>query len=82
MAITRQSDLRKSNRRKSDSRKGDTKIIKIEKERGNGQEMTVRCETGTQKKAASVWSWQEEFAVDWSETFLTKKRKEHPRKGE
>ncbi|HUL36658.1 MAG TPA: hypothetical protein VLW47_03165 [Thermodesulfobacteriota bacterium] len=83
MAITRQSDRRKSNRKESSRRKGDTKIIKIEEEGGKEQEMTVRRETGAQKKAGSVWSWQEEFTVEWSETFLTtKKRKKHPRKGE
>jgi hypothetical protein len=82
MAITRQSDRRKSNRRKSDRRKGDTKIINIEEEGGIEQEMTVRRETAAQKKAGSVWSWQEEFAVEWSGSFLKKKRKKHPRKGE
>jgi hypothetical protein len=34
------------------------------------------------KKAGSVWTWHEEFAVEWGETFLTKKREKRPRKGE
>jgi len=82
MANTRQNDRRKSNRRESNRIKGDTKIIKIEEEGGKEQEVTVPPETALQKKAGSVWSWHEEFAVEWSETFLTNKRKKHPRKGE
>jgi hypothetical protein len=82
MAITRQSDRRKSNRRKSNRRKGDAKIIKIEKEGGKEQKVTVRHEAVPKKKARSVWSGHEEFTREWSETFITKKRKKHPRKGE
>jgi hypothetical protein len=76
MAITRQSDRRESNRRK-----GDTKIIKIEEEGGKEQEMTIR-QAVPKKKARSVWSGHEEFTREWSETFITKKREKHPRKGE
>ncbi len=82
MAITRQSERRKNNRRESNHRKGDTKIIKIEEEGGKEQEMTVRHEALPKKKARSVWSGHEEFTREWSETFLTKKKKKHPRKGE
>ena len=81
MAITRQSDRRKSNRRESNRRKDDRKIIKIEEEGGKQQEMTVR-QAVPKKKAKSVWSGHEEFTREWSETFITKKRKKHPRKGE
>ena len=81
MAITRQSDRRESNRRESNRRKGDTKIIKIEEEGGKEQEMTIR-KAVPKKKAKSVWSGHEEFTREWSETFITKKRKKHPRKGE
>ena len=81
MAITRQSDRRKSNRRECNRRKGDTKFIKIEEEGGKEQEMTVR-QAVPKKKAKSVWSGHEEFTREWSETFITKKRKKHPRKGE
>ena len=82
MAITRQSDRRKSNRRESNRRKGDTKFIKIQEEGGKEQEMTVRHAAVTKKKARSVWSGHEAFTQEWSETFITKKRKKHPRKGE
>jgi hypothetical protein len=75
MSITKQSDRRKSNRRESNRRKGDTKIIKIEEERGKEQETTVRHEAVPKKKARSVWSEHEEFTREWSETFITKKRK-------
>ena len=82
MANTRQNDRRKGIRRESSQRKTDIKTIKIEGKEDKEQEGTVRPETALQKKAGSVWSWHKEFAVEWSETFLTKKRKKHPRKGE
>jgi hypothetical protein len=82
MANTRQNDLRKGIRRESSRRKTDIKTIKIEENEDKEQEVTVRPETALQKKAGSVWSWHDEFAVEWSETFLTKKRKKHPIKGE
>ena len=82
MANARQNDRRKGIRKDNSRAKTDTKIIKIKEEGGKEQEVTVPPETALQKKAGSVWSWHEEFAVEWSETFLTKKRKKHPRKGE
>ena len=82
MANTRQNDRRKGIRKESSRRKTDTKTIKIEGKEDKEQEVTVRRETAAPKKAGSVWSWHEEFRVAWSETFLTKKRKKHPRKGE
>jgi len=80
MVNTRQNDRRKGIRRQSSRRKADIKTIKIEGKGDKEQEVTVV--TGAEKKAGSVWSWQEEFRVAWSETFLTKKKKKHPRKGE
>jgi len=82
MANTKQDDRRKGIRRESGRRKTDIKTIRIEETEDKEQELSVRPETALQKKAGSVWSWHEEFAVEWSETFLTKKRKKHPRKGE
>ena len=82
MANTGQSDRRKGIRRESSRRRTDIKTIKIEGKEDKEQEVIVRPETVLQKKAGSVWRWHEEFAVEWSETFLTKKRKQHPRKGE
>ena len=82
MANTRQNDRRKGVRRQGSRRKTDLKKIKIEGKEGKEQGVTVRPETSAQKKAGSVWNWQEEFRVAWSETFLTKKKKKHPRKGE
>ena len=82
MANTRQNDRRKGIRRESGRRKTDIKTIKIERKEDKGQEVTVRPETALQKKAGSVWTWHDEFAVEWSETFLTKKRKKRPKKGE
>jgi hypothetical protein len=82
MANSRQSNRREGIRGESSRRKTDIKTIKIEAREDKEQEVTVRRETALQKKAGSVWSWHEDFAVEWSETFLTKKRKKHPRKGE
>ena len=80
MAITRQGDRRKGVRRQSGRRKGDIEKIKIGGERDKKQEVTVRHEAIPQKKASSVWSQYEEFAAEWSETFITKKRKSKTRK--
>ena len=82
MANIRQNDRRKGIRRESSRRKTDIKTIQIEGKEDKEQEVSVHPETAPQKKAGSVWSWHEEFAVEWSETFLTKKRKKHPKKGE
>ncbi len=82
MANTERNDWRKGIRRENSRRKTDIKTIQIEGKEDKEQEVSVHPETALQKKAASVWSWHEEFAVEWSETFLTKKRKKHPRKGE
>ncbi len=82
MANTGQNDRRKGVRRQGSRRKTDLKKIKIEGKEDKEQEVTVRPETSAQEKAGSVWNWQEEFRVEWSETFLTKKKKKHPRKGE
>jgi hypothetical protein len=78
--IEKKSDRRNGTRRKSSRRKEDIKPIKIEGKGDKEQEVTVRHETASQTKEKSTWSWHEEFAVDWSETFLTKKN--YPRKGE
>jgi len=81
MTITRQSDRRKSNRMESNRRKGDTKIIKIEEKGGKEQVMTVRHEAVPKKKARSVWSGLEEFTLEWSETFVTKKKGKNRKRG-
>jgi len=74
MAIARQSNnMRKGSRRHGGRRKGDREEIIIGGERDKEQEVTVRHEAVAQKKASSVWSWHEEFTVEWSETFLLKK---------
>ena len=82
MPNTRQNDRREGIRRGSSIRKTDIKTIKIERKEDKEQEVTVRPETALQKKTGSVWSWHEDFAVEWSETFLTKKMEKHPRKSE
>ena len=81
MAITRQNDRRKDNRRQSDRRKDNVKMIKIEGEGNKEQEVTVRHEPVPQRKEMSTWGWREEFAIEWGETSVTKKRKQYSRKG-
>ena len=79
MAITRQSDRRKDNRRQSTRRKGDINIIEIKGAREKGQAVTVRHEAVPKKKGSSLWGGREEFTREWSESFITRKRKRHPR---
>ncbi len=82
MANTRQNDRRKGVRMQGSRRESDLKTITIEGKEDKEQEVTVRRVTAARMEADSVWTWHEEFRVAWSETFLTKKRKKHPRKGE
>ena len=60
--------------------KGPTKVenIKIEEEGDRKQEIVVLHKTLFQKDEMSVWSWLEEFTTEWSETFITKKKKRNP----
>ncbi len=78
MAIASKGDRRKGIRRQGGRRKGDIEEIKIREERDREQEVIVHHEAVPEKKASSVWSWYEEFTVEWSETFITKKRKRNP----
>ena len=71
MAITRQSDRRKGIGRQGGRREGDLELIKAE-----AKKILVCSEPSRGKKASLVWNWYEEFAREWSETFITKgKRK-------
>ena len=79
MAVTGQGDRRKGNRRQSGRRKGDIEEVKVRQEEDKEQEVVVRHEAAPPpQKASSVWSWHEEFAAEWSETFITKKKKRNP----
>ena len=82
MANTGQNDRRKVIRREGSRRKGDVRTITIEGQEEKEREVTVRREVVRQAEEKSTWSWHEEFVVDWSESFITKKRKKRPRKGE
>ncbi len=63
---------------KGDRRKGNIEKINIVEEGGKEQEVIVRHEAVPARKTSSVWSWHEEFAAEWSETFITKKKKRNP----
>jgi hypothetical protein len=71
MVISRQKAMRKE----------DVKIIRIEEERGKEQEVSIYHEIVPQGKEISIWSWHEEFTLEWSETFITKKREKNLKKG-
>ncbi len=64
------------NKRQKGPKKVET--VKIEKEEDEKQEIIVLHKTLFQKNEGSVWSWLEEFTMEWSETFITKKRKKPP----
>jgi hypothetical protein len=49
--------------------------IKIEKEGDKKEEIVILHKTLIQKNKGSVWSWLEEFTMEWSETLITKKKK-------
>jgi hypothetical protein len=72
MAIARQSDRRKGIGRKGGRRKGDGDIELIKAE---AKKILVRSEPSREKKTISVWNWHEEFTKEWSETFITNKKK-------
>ena len=85
MANTGQNDRRKGIRREKSRRKTGTKTIKPERKDEKEQQVTVRHESAPLAKEKSTWSWHEEheeFAVVWSETFLTKKKGKNPKEGE
>ena len=82
MANTGQNDRRKGDRRQNTRREDDVRIIKIEGQGDKGQEVAVRQLGVPKKKDSSVWSGHVEFTREWSETFIIKKKKKHPRKGE
>ena len=73
MAMTRQGDRRRDTRRRGGRRKGDIEKIIVGREKDTKQEVTVRHEGVPRQKPSSVWSWHEEFSIEWSETFLLKK---------
>jgi hypothetical protein len=50
------------------------KKIKVGGEGDKGQEVIVRYETAHRRKGRSTWNWHEEFALEWSQTFITKKK--------
>jgi len=64
--------------------KGQEKVkeIRVEGAKEKEKEVIVRHATALLKKGRSPWSWHEEFVLEWSETFITKKRKRDPRQGE
>jgi hypothetical protein len=75
MAVTMRGDREKGIRRQSSRRKGNIETITIGGQGDKGQEVTVRYETAPQRKEESTFSWFEQFTIEWSETFVRKKKK-------
>ena len=73
MVVTRRGNGKKGNRRQNGRRKGGIEKITIQGERDKEQEVTIHHEAVSQKKASLAWSWHEEFATEWSKTFILKK---------
>jgi hypothetical protein len=82
MTNTSPEDRRKGIRGENSRRKGAVRTIKIEEKGGKEQEVNVRREAVPEAKEKSTWSWHEEFAVEWSETFIAKQKGKQRRKGE
>ena len=80
MAVTRQGDRRKGIRRQSGRRKGDIEKTTNGEGGAKDREIIVHHEAVAPKIVSSVWSWHEEFAAEWSETFITKKKKRNSKK--
>ena len=75
MRVRRRDDGGEGIGMQSSRRKGNIETIKIAGEGDKGQEVTVRHETAPQRKEKSTFSWFEEFAIEWSETLVRKKKK-------
>ena len=84
MATSKRSDreIGIGNRGQTHRRRGNIEITKIGGEGDEVRVVTVSHETISRTEETSVWSWHEEFAVAWSETFIAKRRKRNPREGE
>jgi hypothetical protein len=59
--------------------KDDLKVIRVGGGEDKELEVIVRHETVPREKERSMWSWREEFAIEWSESLITRKRRKHPR---
>ncbi len=59
--------------------RGDVRKIKIEGGGDKGREVSVYHETAARREERSAWSWYEEFTLEWSKTFMTKRRKRNPK---
>ncbi len=82
MVTTKRSNRKIGNRRQTQRRRGNIEITKTAGVGNEGRVVTVSHETIPRTKETSVWSWHEEFAVAWSETFIAKRRKRNPKEGE
>ncbi len=54
--------------------------IKVDREEPKELKITIHQQSPGQGKESSIWSWHEEFAMQWSETFITTKVKKNPKK--
>ncbi len=69
-------------KKRSKRRTGNIEITNVAWEGEKERVVAVSHGTVPQTKEASIWSWHEEFAIAWSETFITKKKKQNPKERE
>lgn len=65
---------RQSGQRKKSSNSVGVQKVRVHREEEKGQEIIVRRGQILQKAARSTWSWHQEFALEWSETLITRKK--------
>jgi hypothetical protein len=82
MATTQRGIRRIDTKRPGRPITGNIQITKIAWEGDKERVVAVSHGTVPQTKEASIWSWHEEFAVAWSETLITIKRKRNSNKGD
>ncbi len=78
MAVSRRGDSKESIRGDGSRKEGNIQKIAIRVEGDRGQEVIVSHEAFPERRASSAWGWYEEFAAEWSETLIAKKRKRNP----
>ncbi len=64
----------------TDKEKGYEVKIETEQEQPKERQITIDQQSSTLTKVSSIWSWHQEFAAQWSETFVTKTDKKNPKR--
>jgi hypothetical protein len=73
IAMAVKTERRKHNRRKSHGESGAIRTVNIGGKGDQAPEVAVCCKTVPRGKEKSTFAWYEEFVIEWSETFISKK---------